>query len=234
MPEVGISLPFCENTPLALTLQLPRKSKKRFPVCRKAPIANRKSSKFLVRAARKQRHKHHQVRQREQPLVRLLAGCYCSARDKAQVPAFREVANVIHADASQSCNFCVGENLLAGFDSNHGLIPLACSPHRASHFLMLSASYAMHPFKSNSSSVLSLLDDWPSTFVPTPCVKRHYAIFRRHKLTGTCMREWEANGQLCPIFANSLRFSVGSLQFLASVLCAGLRGTRETASTHRC
>lgn len=103
------------------------KSKRLFPVSRKEPFrAN--FVEFLVRAARKQRYQHHQVRQRKQPLVRLFAGRFRSPRDEAQVPALRKIADMIDANATQVGNFRVGKNLLARFYGNHGLVPHTVCP----------------------------------------------------------------------------------------------------------
>lgn len=87
-----------------------------------------------MRAARKQRHKNHQVRQREQPLIGLLPRGFRGARDKAQVPAFREVADMVDADPSQVGDFRVRENLLARLDGNHGFVPFDSLPHCAFNF----------------------------------------------------------------------------------------------------
>ena len=79
---------------------------------------------YLVRAAREQRHQHHQVGQGKQPLVRLLACRFRGPRNKAQVAALRKITDVIDANPSQAGNFRVGKNLLARFYGNHGLVPL--------------------------------------------------------------------------------------------------------------
>ena len=78
----------------------------------------------LVCTARKQGNQHHQVGQGKQPLVRLLACRFRCARDKAQMAALREIANVIDANPSQARNLSVGKNLLARFYGDHGLVPL--------------------------------------------------------------------------------------------------------------
>jgi len=72
----------------------------------------------LVRAAREERHKHHQVGQSEQPLLGLDASRFCRAGDHAQMTAAREVVQVIDANAGQARNFRVREDLLTRFDSN--------------------------------------------------------------------------------------------------------------------
>lgn len=89
----------------------------------------------VVGAAGEQRNKDHQVRQSEQPLVRLLACGFRRPRNKAQVPVFREITNVVDANAGQVGNFCVGKDLLArlNLNGNHGLVPLALC-HRALKF----------------------------------------------------------------------------------------------------
>src|SRR5580692_5132619 len=99
-------------------------NKRLFPDCRKEPFWGSRFLENLVCAARKQRHQHHEVGQGEQPLVRLLACRFCGPRDKAQVAALREIANVIDANPSQAGNLRVGKNLLARFYGDHGLVPL--------------------------------------------------------------------------------------------------------------
>ena len=70
-------------------------------------------SRHLVRVTGKQRRQNHQIRQREQPLVRLRARSFRSSRDEAQVTAAREVVQMIGADARQTGNFGFRENFLA-------------------------------------------------------------------------------------------------------------------------
>ena len=77
----------------------------------------------LVRALGKQRHQDHQVRQREQPLIRLFAGCFRRAGNEAQVAALRKIAKVIDADSREARNLCIGEDLLARLNRDHGLVP---------------------------------------------------------------------------------------------------------------
>jgi len=79
-----------------------------------------KDTFVLVRAARKQRRQHHQVRQRKQPLFRLRAGCFGCSRDHAQVTAAREVVQMLHADARQAGHFRVRENFLARLNFYQG------------------------------------------------------------------------------------------------------------------
>jgi len=71
-----------------------------------------------VRAAREERHQHHQVGQSEQPLFGLDASRFGRAGDHAQMTAAREVVQVIDANAGQAGNFGVRKDLLTGFDSN--------------------------------------------------------------------------------------------------------------------
>jgi hypothetical protein len=137
-----------EHTPLATALQPFRigylKKQKALSGIPERAILEAKLVKCLVCAARKQRHQHHQIRQRKQPLVRLLACRFRGARDKAQVAALRKIADMIHANASQAGNFRVGENLLARFYGNHGLVPRTTGYTALSIALMLLAAYAMH------------------------------------------------------------------------------------------
>src|SRR5580704_9116306 len=149
--EAGLpcsELTMVEHTPLATALQPFREG---WPKKQMAPSGIPKRAihesevvRILVRAARKQRHQHHQIRQRKQPLVRLLTCRFRGARDKAQVPALRKIADVIHANASQAGNFRVGENLLARFYGNHGLVPRTTGYIALPVLMMLPAAYAMH------------------------------------------------------------------------------------------
>ena len=54
-----------------------------------------------MRALGKQSYQHHQVRKREQPLVRGHAGGFRGARYKAQMAALCEIVQMIHANARQ-------------------------------------------------------------------------------------------------------------------------------------
>ena len=78
----------------------------------------------LVRALRKEGHQDHQIRQCKQPLVRAFAGGFRSPRDKAEMPALREIVHVLDANSRQTGNFGIGENLLARLHGNHGPAPL--------------------------------------------------------------------------------------------------------------
>src|ERR1700752_1474185 len=77
----------------------------------------------LVRATGEQRHQHHQVRDRKQPLIRLNSRAFRSPGDETQVPALREVAKVVDTDPSQAGDLGIGEYFLARFDRNHGFGP---------------------------------------------------------------------------------------------------------------
>jgi hypothetical protein len=107
----------------------------------------------LVAAAREQRNQNHQVRQREQPLIRRHSCRFRRTRDHPKMPAAREIMQVIHADAGQAGHFRVGENLLARFNSNQGLPhvhpPLLC------HHRSCDAPRRLEDanYKSNSRSV---------------------------------------------------------------------------------
>src|SRR5260370_20713495 len=88
----------------------------------------------LVLAARMQHHQNQQVRQREQPLIRLLTRCLGRARDETQVAGLRQAVQVLYADARQARNLCVREDLLTRFDLNHAFAfnhPSNADPERA-------------------------------------------------------------------------------------------------------
>src|SRR5215475_5538643 len=76
---------------------------------------------ILVRALWEQRHEHHQIGQRKQPLVSLISRRFRCTGDKAQVAVLGEVMQVVDANPGKRRNFRVGEDLLAGFYGNHGL-----------------------------------------------------------------------------------------------------------------
>ena len=72
----------------------------------------------LVRAAREESDKHHQVGQSKQPLFGLDTSSFCRTGDHAQMTAAREVVQVIDANTGQASNFGVRKDFLARFDSN--------------------------------------------------------------------------------------------------------------------
>jgi hypothetical protein len=82
----------------------------------------------LVRAARKQRNQHHQVRWRKQPLVRLQSGSLRSARYETQMAALRKIPQMLQANTRERGNFSVGEYFLTGLYGNHGRV--SQFPHR--------------------------------------------------------------------------------------------------------
>jgi hypothetical protein len=122
----------------------------------------------LVRAAREQCHQNHQVRQGEKPLIRLDSGRFRGSRDEPQMPALREVAQVVHTNPREGSHFGIGEYFLARFNGNHGPWP--------SFLLRLTWPY---PFdagailraalcKSNSRSVSYAENDSASTLCLKP------------------------------------------------------------------
>jgi hypothetical protein len=76
----------------------------------------------LVGALGEKRDQDHQIGQRKEPIVSLASG-FRSTGDKAQMAGAGKLMNMVDADASQAGNFRIGEDLLAGFDRNHGLSP---------------------------------------------------------------------------------------------------------------
>ena len=90
-----------------------------------------------MRATREQRRQHHQVREREQPLLRLGSGCFRRPCDNTQVPGAREIVNVFHADTRQAGYFRIRKNFLARLNRNQ----------RGPHFFLrrnLSTSVMFH------------------------------------------------------------------------------------------
>src|SRR4029077_1836857 len=77
----------------------------------------------LVRALGEERNQHHEIGQREEPIVSS-AGCFGGASDEAEVARLGELADVLDADASQAGNFRIGEDFLARFDGNHRRSPV--------------------------------------------------------------------------------------------------------------
>ena len=106
----------------------------------------------LVGATGEQRRQHHQIGKREQPLLRLRAGCFCCSCDHAQVAAPREIVNMLNADARQAGYYRVRKNLLTRLHRNQRgprllevLRPLPCQ--------MLHQRLKDANFPSNSRSV---------------------------------------------------------------------------------
>ena len=66
-----------------------------------------------MRAARKKRGQHHQIRQREQPLLCLGAGRFRGSCDDTQMTAAREIMKMFDADARQAGHFRVRKDFLA-------------------------------------------------------------------------------------------------------------------------
>jgi len=88
----------------------------------------------LVCAPRKQRHQHHQIRQGEKPLVGLYSRSFRGPGDKTQVPAFREVVQVIYTNPCKGSDLGIGEYLLARFNGNHGALSFS-PPYSADYQL---------------------------------------------------------------------------------------------------
>jgi hypothetical protein len=81
-----------------------------------------------VRAARKQCHQYHQVRQGEKPLIRLNSRRFRRSRDEPKVPALSEVVQVVDANPREIGDFIIGEDFLARFDGNHDVGPRFSPP----------------------------------------------------------------------------------------------------------
>ena len=74
--------------------------------------------KVLVRTAGEQRHQHHQVGQRKQPLFGLRACRFRRSCDHAQVTAAREIVKMFNANPRQASHFRVREDFLTRLDFN--------------------------------------------------------------------------------------------------------------------
>src|SRR5579883_30820 len=85
-----------------------------------------------------ERGDHHQVRKREEPIVGV-AGSFRGASDETEVARASELMNMLDADASQSGNFRIGEDLLARLYRDHG----SCSWTTPSLFLRLASYYLL-------------------------------------------------------------------------------------------
>jgi hypothetical protein len=110
----------------------PATARKAGPQIAKAPSSRAGGASLIaktvvaisVRALRKQGHQDRQIRQRKQPLVRAQTCRFGSARDEAQVAAFRKVANMLDANPRQAGDFGIGEYFLARFYGDHGHTPV--------------------------------------------------------------------------------------------------------------
>ena len=91
-----------------------------------------------MRAARKQRDQDHQVRQGEKPLVGLNSGPLRSPCDESQVPAFREVVQMVYTNPRKGSHLAIGEYFLARFNGNHGALSFS-PPYLPPTTLMLLA-----------------------------------------------------------------------------------------------
>ena len=75
-------------------------------------------------AARVQNRQDHQIRVGEQPFLRLGSRCLGGAREEPQMLRPGQAPHVVQADARQPGHFVLGEEPLAGFDRDHGKMPL--------------------------------------------------------------------------------------------------------------
>jgi len=80
-------------------------------------------SERLVLAAGIKDGQHHQVRIREQPLLRLGPCRFRRARQEAKMLAARHAAEMLQANARQARNLVFGEELLARLNCDHVLSP---------------------------------------------------------------------------------------------------------------
>lgn len=110
-----------------------------------------------------QRHQHHQIRKRKQPLIGAQAGGFRGARDETEVAALRKIVHVLDANPRQAGNFRIGENLLARLYGDHGPAPLNRRVHLYPYFDAVRIVGAAC-FLSNSRSVLPAKNERPSTF----------------------------------------------------------------------
>src|SRR5580693_1197580 len=87
------------------------------------PAARKRPRTSLVRATREQRNQHHQVRQREQPLIGLNSGCFRCACNEPKMAALGEIVQVVHTNSREISHLIIGKDFLASFDGNHGRWP---------------------------------------------------------------------------------------------------------------
>ena len=78
-------------------------------------------------ATREQRRQHHQIGQREQPLLGLCTRSLRRPGDHSQVTAPREVVYVLHADPRQTGDFRVGEDLLTRLYGDQGNLTISAA-----------------------------------------------------------------------------------------------------------
>src|ERR1700694_617388 len=122
--QTGPVCPTCEDNPAL------RRPQPMPPVLetKTAPRPNQGAVEFLaisslVRALRKEGHQHHQVREGEQPLIRMDARGFRGPCDKAKVAALRKIVHVLDANSRQIRDFRIGKNLLARLYGDHGPTP---------------------------------------------------------------------------------------------------------------
>src|SRR6266704_2600550 len=197
------------------------------------PPKSQMESSASVRAFRKECHQNHQVRKREQPLVRIDTCRFRCPRDKAQVAALGEIVHVLDANAGQARHFRIGEDLLARLHGNHG--PSSSTPPHIGHtFFDALCSLSAAFFLSNSRSVLKAKNDLPSTFSLKSSKNSAFPHFPPPKTSSTKGDQSVRKSQDCSTFAISLLFSVGRLRSLASVLYGATREIRSFGTTDKC
>ena len=79
------------------------------------------SATNLVLATRMQLKQNHQVRQREQPLIRLHACHFSRACDEPYVPSACQAVEMLQADPGQVGSLRVRKDLLTRLDFNHAI-----------------------------------------------------------------------------------------------------------------
>src|SRR3989442_13364120 len=100
---------FCANC----RQTLPNRVTSELPVIRPKSAA---SATNLVLAARMQLKQNHQVRQREQPLIRLHACHFSRACDEPYVPSACQAVEMLQADPGQVGSLRVHKDLLTRLD----------------------------------------------------------------------------------------------------------------------
>jgi len=93
---------------------------KRLPGLAEEPLRPLLNPISLVRALGKKGHKDHQVRKREEPLVRVEARGFRGARNEAQMAALGKIVEMLDTNPRQAGDLRIGENLLARLHGNHG------------------------------------------------------------------------------------------------------------------